>query len=40
MQICDGAIIGSDFKPYGDTQLPIDRQRVRSLVGALKGKTP
>jgi hypothetical protein len=36
IQICDGAIIGSYFKPNGNTQLPIDRERVKSLVDAVR----
>ncbi len=29
---CDGAIVGSYFKPNGDTLAPVDRQRVRDLM--------
>jgi len=35
LQICDGAIIGSYFKPNGDTQLPINRIKVRNLMGVV-----
>jgi uncharacterized protein len=36
MQVCDGAIIGSYFKPNGNTHLPIDRAKIRSLVDAVR----
>ncbi len=32
LSIADGAIIGSYFKPDGNTRLPIDRQKVRDLM--------
>jgi hypothetical protein len=32
LQICDGAIVGSYFKPNGDTHLSIDRKRVKDLM--------
>jgi uncharacterized protein len=32
LKICDGAIIGSYFKSQGNTQLPVDRTRVRCLM--------
>jgi len=32
----DGAIIGSYFKPQGNTQLPIERQRVKSLMDVVR----
>lgn len=32
LQICDGAIVGSYFKSEGNTQLSIDRTRVRDLM--------
>jgi len=37
LSITDGAIIGSYFKPNGDTTLLVDRLRVRSLVEAVRG---
>ncbi|MBT6995414.1 membrane biogenesis protein [Candidatus Woesearchaeota archaeon] len=36
LMIGDGAIIGSYFKPQGNTQLPVDRMKVRSLVEAVR----
>lgn len=36
LQICDGAIIGSYFKPEGDTQMPVDRRRVRELMDVVR----
>jgi predicted TIM-barrel enzyme len=36
LQYSDGAIIGSYFKPNKDTALPVDRQRVRSLMNIVK----
>jgi len=35
MEIVDGAIIGSYFKPNGDTHLPVERKRVRDVVRAM-----
>jgi len=32
LKICDGAIIGSYFKPNGNTNLPVDRNKVRELM--------
>jgi hypothetical protein len=32
LRIADGAIIGSYFKPDGDTHLPVDRGKVKSLM--------
>ncbi len=32
LQICDGAIIGSYFKPNGDTRLPVDNIKVREMI--------
>ena len=32
LRVCDGAIIGSYFKPQGDTRAPVDRHKVRDLV--------
>ncbi|MFA5993104.1 MAG: BtpA/SgcQ family protein [Candidatus Pacearchaeota archaeon] len=32
LQVCDGAIVGSYFKPEGNTQLPVDRMKVRDLI--------
>jgi len=37
LRIVDGAIVGSYFKPQGNTQLPIERKRVRALVEAIQG---
>ena len=36
LQICDGAIVGSYFKPYGNTHLPIDRKRVKDLMDIVR----
>jgi len=36
LQICDGAIVGSYFKPNGNTHLPIDRQKVKDLMSIIK----
>jgi len=36
LQICDGAIVGSYFKPNGDTHLPIDRQKVKDLMSIVR----
>lgn len=36
LQICDGAIVGSYFKPNGDTTQPVDRNRVRDLMKIAK----
>jgi predicted TIM-barrel enzyme len=36
LMITDGAIVGSYFKPNGDTQLPVDRARVRDLMNIIK----
>lgn len=36
LQICNGAIVGSYFKPNGDTNLPIDRKRVKDLMDIAK----
>ena len=36
LRITNGAIIGSYFKPNRDTQLPIQRQRVRDLVDVVR----
>ncbi|MCK4647401.1 hypothetical protein KAT24_00535 [Candidatus Pacearchaeota archaeon] len=38
LQICDGAIIGSYFKPQGNTHLPIDRRKVKSLMDIVRKK--
>ena len=32
LAIADGAIVGSYFKPQGDTGQPVDRERVRELM--------
>ncbi len=34
LKIADGAIVGSYFKPNGNTELPIDRKKVRDLMSA------
>jgi len=36
LQICDGAIVGSYFKPHGNTHLPIDRKKVKELMDVVK----
>lgn len=36
LEICDGAIIGSYFKPKGDTHLPIERKRIKSLINIVR----
>jgi len=36
LMIADGAIVGSYFKPNGDTLLPVDRPRVKELMGIVK----
>lgn len=36
LKIADGAIVGSCFKPRGDTSLPIDRRRVRDLMDIVR----
>ena len=36
LQICDGAIVGSYFKPDGNTHLPIDRKSVRDLMNIVR----
>ena len=36
LKITDGAIIGSYFKPQGNTQLPIDQKRVHDLMEIVK----
>jgi len=36
LKICDGAIIGSYFKPEGNTRLQIDRKKVRDLMDIVK----
>ncbi|MEK6898573.1 MAG: BtpA/SgcQ family protein [Nanoarchaeota archaeon] len=36
LRVCDGAIIGSYFKPNGDTQMPVDRIRVRELMDIVR----
>ena len=35
--VTDGAIVGSYFKPNGDTQLPVDRAKVRELMEIVRG---
>lgn len=36
LAVADGAIVGSYFKPNGDTSLPVDRARVRDLMRAVR----
>jgi len=36
LMVADGAIVGSYFKPDGDTQLPVDRSRVKKLMVVVK----
>ena len=36
LMIADGAIIGSYFKPNGNTQLPVERNRVRTIMEIAK----
>lgn len=36
MQIADGAIVGSYFKPYGNVRLPVDREKVKDLMKIVK----
>ena len=36
LKICEGAIVGSYFKPSKDTLLPVDRNRVRNLMSVVK----
>lgn len=36
LRIADCAIIGSYFKPRGDTFLPVDREKVRDLMSAVR----
>ena len=36
LKIADGAIIGSYFKPYANTHLPIDRKKVHDLMEIIK----
>lgn len=36
LSICDGAIVGSYFKPAGDTTKPVDRNKVKQLMGIVK----
>ena len=36
LKIADGAIVGSYFKPHGNTNLPVERSRVRDLMSRLK----
>lgn len=32
LRVCDGAIVGSYFKPDGNTERPVERNRVRDLM--------
>lgn len=36
LKVSDGAIVGSYFKPGGNTFLPVDRKKVREMVGIVK----
>jgi len=36
LEICDGAIIGSYFKPNGNTHLPIERAKVKKLIDIVR----
>jgi predicted TIM-barrel enzyme len=36
LSIADGAIVGSCFKPEGDTMLPVDPQRVHDLMDVVR----
>lgn len=36
LEYADAAIIGSYFKPDGNTRMPVERARVRDLMGAVK----
>ena len=36
LRITDGAIVGSYFKPQGNTQLPIDRRKVKDLMEVVR----
>jgi predicted TIM-barrel enzyme len=36
LKVCDGAIVGSYFKPYGHTQLKVDQQRVHDFMRAVR----
>jgi len=36
LEICDGAIIGSYFKPNGNTHLPIEREKVKKLIDIVR----
>jgi len=36
LSIADGAIIGSYFKPYKDTTLPVDAKKVRGLMNIVR----
>jgi predicted TIM-barrel enzyme len=36
LKVCDGAIVGSYFKPNRNTSLPIDRKKVKSLMDIVK----
>ncbi len=36
LKIADGAIIGSDFKPRGDTHMRVDRIKVRDLMDIVR----
>ena len=37
LQVGDGAIVGSYFKPDNNTHLPVDRARVKSLMDVVRG---
>ncbi len=36
LRVADGAIVGSYFKPNGDTNLPVDRKRVRDFMQTVR----
>ena len=36
LRVADGAIVGSYFKPDGDTQEPVDRKRVRDFMDVVR----
>lgn len=37
LKIADGAIVGSAFKPYKNTRLPVDKYLIRELMDIVKG---
>jgi hypothetical protein len=38
LSVADGVVVGSAFKPDGDTAAPVDAERVRSLVAAARSE--